>query len=45
MCAARARPIFLDVRRDTLKLDETQLAARITPRTKAIAVVHYAGVA
>jgi dTDP-4-amino-4,6-dideoxygalactose transaminase len=40
-----ATPIFADVRRDTLNLDETRLEALITPRTKAIVVVHYAGVA
>jgi dTDP-4-amino-4,6-dideoxygalactose transaminase len=39
-----ARPVFIDVRLDTLNLDETKLEALITPRTKAIAVVHYAGV-
>lgn len=40
-----ARPIFCDVRSDTLNLDERRLAALVTPRTKAIVVVHYAGVA
>jgi dTDP-4-amino-4,6-dideoxygalactose transaminase len=39
-----ARPIFIDVRPDTLNLDESQLERLITPRTKAILVVHYAGV-
>ena len=39
-----ARPVFADVRADTLNLDETKLAALITPRTKAIVPVHYAGV-
>ncbi len=39
-----AKPIFLDIRADTLNLDERQLEARITPRTKAIFLVHYAGV-
>jgi dTDP-4-amino-4,6-dideoxygalactose transaminase len=39
-----ARPIFVDVHPDTLNLDETQLEAAITPRTKAIVPVHYAGV-
>ena len=39
-----ARPIFVDVRSDTLNLDETLLEAAITPRTKAILVVHYGGV-
>lgn len=40
-----ARPVFVDVRPDTLNLDETQLERSITPRTRAILVVHYAGVA
>jgi dTDP-4-amino-4,6-dideoxygalactose transaminase len=40
-----ARPVFADVRRDTLNIDETRLEALITPRTKAINVVHYGGVA
>lgn len=40
-----ARPVFADVRPDTLNLDEAALASRITPRTRAIVVVHYAGVA
>jgi dTDP-4-amino-4,6-dideoxygalactose transaminase len=39
-----ARPVFVDIRPDTLNLDETKLAELITPRTKAIVVVHYAGV-
>ena len=38
-----ARPVFVDVRRDTLNLDERQLEAALTPRTRAIVVVHYAG--
>jgi dTDP-4-amino-4,6-dideoxygalactose transaminase len=40
-----ARPVFVDIRPDTLNLDETKLESLITPRTKAILVVHYAGVA
>lgn len=40
-----ARPVFVDIRPDTLNLDETQLERLITPRTRAIVVVHYAGVA
>jgi dTDP-4-amino-4,6-dideoxygalactose transaminase len=40
-----AKPVFADVRPDTLNLDETKLEALITPRTRAIFVVHYAGVA
>ena len=39
-----ARPVFADIRRDTLNVDETQLEALVTPRTKAIVPVHYAGV-
>jgi dTDP-4-amino-4,6-dideoxygalactose transaminase len=39
-----ATPVFADVRPETLNLDETTLESLITPRTKAIAVVHYAGV-
>lgn len=39
-----ARPVFADVRPDTLNLDETRLLPLITPRTKAIVPVHYAGV-
>jgi len=37
-------PVFVDVRPDTLNIDEARIEAAITPRTKAIAVVHYAGV-
>lgn len=40
-----ARPRFIDVRSDTLNLDETQLEAAIGPRTRAVVPVHYAGVA
>lgn len=40
-----AKPVFVDIRRDTLNLDESLLEAAVTPRTKAIVVVHYAGVA
>jgi dTDP-4-amino-4,6-dideoxygalactose transaminase len=39
-----ARPVFLDIRADTLNLDESRLEEAITPRTKAIVPVHYAGV-
>ncbi len=39
-----AQPIFIDIRPDTLNLDEGQLESLITSRTKAIVVVHYAGV-
>lgn len=37
-------PVFVDIRTDTLNLDETLIEAAITPRTKAIVPVHYAGV-
>lgn len=40
-----ARPIFVDIRPDTLNIDETKLEALITSKTRAIVVVHYAGVA
>lgn len=40
-----AVPVFVDVRRDTLNLDETLVESVITPRTKVIVPVHYAGVA
>jgi len=40
-----ATPVFVDIRPDTLNLDERLVEAAITPRTKAIFVVHYAGVA
>lgn len=38
-----ARPVLVDVERDTLNLDPEQVAAAITPRTKALIPVHYAG--
>lgn len=39
-----AVPVFIDIRPDTLNLDEKKIEAAITPRTRAIMVVHYAGV-
>lgn len=39
-----AVPVFADIREDTCNIDETKLEALITPRTRAIVVVHYAGV-
>jgi dTDP-4-amino-4,6-dideoxygalactose transaminase len=39
-----AKPVFADIRPDTLNLDEAKLEQLITPRTKAIIPVHYAGV-
>jgi dTDP-4-amino-4,6-dideoxygalactose transaminase len=38
-------PVFVDIRPDTLNIDETRIEAAITPRTRAVVVVHYAGVA
>jgi dTDP-4-amino-4,6-dideoxygalactose transaminase len=40
-----ATPVFVDIREDTLNLDETLIEGAITSRTKAIVPVHYAGVA
>jgi dTDP-4-amino-4,6-dideoxygalactose transaminase len=40
-----AKPVFIDVRADTLNIDERLIEAAITPRTRAILVVHYAGIA
>ena len=39
-----ATPVFIDIRSDTLNLDEGKLEALITPRTRAIVPVHYGGV-
>lgn len=39
-----ATAVFVDIRPDTMNMDETQIEAAITPRTKAIVPVHYAGV-
>lgn len=45
-CALRGGvPVFVDIRADTWNIDETLIEAAITPRTKAIMVVHYGGVA
>jgi dTDP-4-amino-4,6-dideoxygalactose transaminase len=40
-----ARPVFVDIRPDTLNINEILIEAAITPRTKVICPVHYAGVA
>jgi dTDP-4-amino-4,6-dideoxygalactose transaminase len=40
-----ATPVFVDIRPDTLNLDETKIEAAITSKTRAIVPVHYAGVA
>lgn len=42
---AGATPVFVDVRPDTLNLDERLIEQAVTPRTRAIIPVHYAGVA
>ena len=39
-----ATPVFVDIRPDTLNIDETKIEAAITPLTRAIVPVHYAGV-
>jgi dTDP-4-amino-4,6-dideoxygalactose transaminase len=39
-----ARPVFVDIRADTLNIDEKRIEERITERTKAIFLIHYAGV-
>jgi dTDP-4-amino-4,6-dideoxygalactose transaminase len=39
-----ARPVFVDIRADRLNIDEKRLEERITERTKAIFLIHYAGV-
>ena len=40
----RGVPVFVDIRPDTLNIDETLIRAAITPKTRAIFPVHYAGV-
>jgi len=40
-----AKIVFVDIRPDTMNIDERKICAAITERTKAIVVVHYAGVA
>ena len=39
-----ATPVFADIRPDTLNIDERAIGDLITPRTRAVAVVHYAGI-
>jgi len=39
-----AKPVYIDIRPDTLNLDESQLEQHVTPRIRAIVPVHYAGV-
>lgn len=40
-----AKPVFVDIRPDTLNIDERLIEEAITPRTRAICPIHYAGVA
>lgn len=40
-----AKIVFVDIRKDTMNIDETLIEAAITPKTRAIVPVHYAGVA
>jgi len=40
-----ATPVFVDIRPDTMNIDETKIESAITDRTRAIMAVHYAGVA
>jgi dTDP-4-amino-4,6-dideoxygalactose transaminase len=42
--ARGANPVFVDIRGDTLNIDETQVERLTTPRTRAIVPMHYAGV-
>ncbi|MEX2204927.1 MAG: dTDP-4-amino-4,6-dideoxygalactose transaminase [Myxococcota bacterium] len=42
---AGGRPVFVDIREDTLNIDEELLEAAVTERTRAVIVIHYAGVA
>ena len=42
---AGAKLVFVDIRPDTMNIDETKIEAAITDRTRAICVMHYAGVA
>jgi len=42
-CLRGATPVFAEVRRETMNIDESQIEALITPRTRAIVAVHYAG--
>lgn len=43
-CLRGAKPVFIDIRPDTLNINETLIEEAITDRTKAIVPVHYAGV-
>ncbi|GAG13750.1 unnamed protein product, partial [marine sediment metagenome] len=39
-----AIPVFVDIRSDTLTLDERKIESAITPKTRTIVPVHYAGI-
>ena len=39
-----AKIVFVDIRPDTMNIDETKIEAAVTPKTKAIVPVHYAGI-
>src|SRR5439155_5875601 len=41
----RAVPVFVDIRPDTLNIDEAKIERAVTPKTRAIVALHYAGVA
>lgn len=43
--AAGGTPVFVDIRPDTMNIDEEKIAEAVTEKTKAVCVVHYAGVA
>ena len=43
-CLRGALPVFVDIRKDTLNIDETKIEASVTPGVKAIVPVHYGGV-
>ena len=45
VCLRGATPVFVDVKPDTLNIDENLVAQAITDKTRAIVAVHYAGVA
>jgi len=44
VCLRGARPVFVDIRADTMNIDETLIEASITEKTRAILPIHYAGV-
>lgn len=44
ICLKGAKPVFVDIRKDTLNINEDLIEAKITLKTKAIFVVHYAGI-